>query len=109
VNHSADAPVSITSARTGRRADIRRRETRYLLSMGVRTLCFVGAFFASGVLRWTLVVAAVILPYIAVVIANATDRRGSTAPASFVAQDRPMLEGGSGGAAGPAHDEGSAP
>jgi hypothetical protein len=92
VNHSTDHPVSITSARSGRSADIRRREVRYLISMGVRTLCFVGAFFAGGVLRWTLVAGAVFLPYVAVVIANATDRRGAAAPASFVQQDRPMLD-----------------
>jgi Protein of unknown function (DUF3099) len=92
VNHSTDAPVSITSARTSRSADIRRREIRYLMSMGIRTLCFVGAFIASGALRWTLVVAALILPYIAVVIANATDRRSSTGSVPFVPANRPMLE-----------------
>ncbi|MGH3508144.1 MAG: DUF3099 domain-containing protein [Nocardioidaceae bacterium] len=94
MNHSADTPVSITSARASRSADIRRRETRYLMSMGIRTLCFVGAFVAGGVLRWVLVAAAVILPYVAVVIANATDRRVSAGPASFMPQDQPMLEAG---------------
>jgi hypothetical protein len=93
VNHSTNGPVSITSARTARSADIRRREVRYLMSMGIRTLCFVGAFIASGVLRWTLVVAALILPYIAVVIANATDRRSSTGSVPFT-PERPMLEAG---------------
>ena len=94
MNHSADPRVSITSARASRSVDIRRREVRYLTSMGIRTLCFVGAFVASGPLRWILVVAAVILPYVAVVIANATDRRGASAPATFVTQQRPMLESG---------------
>jgi hypothetical protein len=106
VNHSADARVSITSARTSRSADIRRREVRYLMSMGIRTLCFVGAFFAGGVLRWVLVAAAVFLPYVAVVIANAADRREVAGPASFMSSDRPMLEAGPGdraaeGEAGP--------
>ena len=94
MNHPTDAPVSITSARTSRSVDIRRREVRYLMSMGIRTLCFVGAFIASGWLRWTLIVAAVILPYVAVVIANAADRRGAAAPPTFVTQQRPMLENG---------------
>ena len=49
---------------------------RYLVSMGIRTACFVLAVGAIVVLHWTvvgwiLVVAAVILPYIAVVMANA--------------------------------------
>ena len=50
---------------------------RYLVSMGVRTTCFVLAVVAIVALHWTvvgwiLVVAAVILPYIAVVMANAS-------------------------------------
>jgi hypothetical protein len=55
--------------------DVRMR--RYLVSMGVRTTCFVLAVVAIVALHWTVVgwillVAAVILPYIAVVMANAT-------------------------------------
>ena len=46
--------------------------------MGVRTLCFVLAFFAEGWLRWTCVVLAVLLPYVAVVIANAVGPRTGT-------------------------------
>jgi len=50
---------------------------RYLVSMGIRTVCFVLAVVAIVLLHWTvigwaLVVAAVVLPYIAVVMANAT-------------------------------------
>jgi hypothetical protein len=56
---------------------------RYLLSMGIRTVCFVLAAIAIPVLHWTvvgwcLVIAAVILPYFAVVIANATRSTGGT-------------------------------
>ena len=57
---------------------------RYLLSMGIRTVCFVLAIVTTGPLRWILVAAAVFLPYVAVVLANATDRRRSPGPASFV-------------------------
>ena len=50
---------------------------RYLVSMTIRTACFLLAVIAIAVFHWaivgwTLVVAAVILPYIAVVMANAT-------------------------------------
>ncbi len=48
---------------------------RYLLSMGTRTLCFVLAVVLTGPARWVCVVLAVILPYVAVVVANATNRR----------------------------------
>jgi hypothetical protein len=56
---------------------------RYLLSMGIRTVCFVLAVIALAVLHWAvvgwgLVIVAVILPYIAVVVANATRLQGGT-------------------------------
>lgn len=56
---------------------------RYLVSMGIRTVCFILAVVALAVLHWTvigwtLVFAAVVLPYIAVVMANATRSPGST-------------------------------
>jgi len=56
---------------------------RYLVSMIIRTVCFVLAVVAIVLLHWTvvgwaLVVAAVVLPYIAVVMANATRSLQST-------------------------------
>jgi hypothetical protein len=66
---------------------------RYLLSMGIRTACFVGAIVAQGWLRWTLVAAALVLPYIAVVLANATDHRSQAGPPLFLSEDRRVLEG----------------
>lgn len=74
-------PVTITTARTGRSQDIHRREVRYLISMGIRTVCFVLAVVIHNPVRWALVAAAFILPYVAVVIANAANRGdGATVP-----------------------------
>lgn len=69
-------PVRITTATSGRSADIGARQRRYLISMAVRTACFVAAvlvFVSSGPgwLLWCLIIASFILPYIAVVMANA--------------------------------------
>ena len=36
-------PIRITTATRGRNADIDARQRRYLISMGVRTACFVAA------------------------------------------------------------------
>jgi Protein of unknown function (DUF3099) len=69
------ATVRITDARTAHSDDLKHRQKRYLLSMGVRTLCFVGAVIVDSWLRWVLLVAALFLPYIAVVMANAVSRR----------------------------------
>jgi hypothetical protein len=51
------------------------RMRRYLISMSVRTVCFVLAVVFDGWLRWTMAGAAIVLPYIAVVMANAGPRR----------------------------------
>ena len=71
--------VRITSAPASREADIALRQKRYLLSMSLRTVCFVGAIIASlaGV-HWLwpiLIGGALVLPYIAVVMTNAGSTR----------------------------------
>ncbi|MEY4101558.1 MAG: hypothetical protein RLZZ567_802 [Actinomycetota bacterium] len=44
---------------------------KYLISMSIRTACFIGAVLAPSPYRWFLIAGAVLLPYFAVVIANA--------------------------------------
>ena len=64
--------VRITTAAASRNDDISRRQRRYVMSMGLRTVCFVGAIVVGpGWLRWVLVAGALLLPYVAVVRANA--------------------------------------
>lgn len=64
--------VRITTAATSRNDEIAARQRRYVVSMGIRTLCFIAAVAVGpGWLRWVLVAAAVLLPYVAVVMANA--------------------------------------
>ena len=86
-----DAPVSITTARSGRTDDIKRRQVKYLISMAIRTICFVLAVVLTGPLRWVMVGAAFLLPYIAVVIANAADGREGEGPEAFDDEDRPQI------------------
>ena len=72
--------VRITSAAASRNDDIAARQKRYLFSMGIRTICFIGAIIASlAGIHWLwpiLIVAALLLPYVAVVMANAATTRG---------------------------------
>ena len=69
--HEGD-PVRITTANASRLEDIKARQKRYLFAMGFRTVCFIAAIFATdGWWRWVLIVAALVLPYVAVVMANA--------------------------------------
>jgi hypothetical protein len=90
-----DAPVSITSARTSRSDDIKRRQVKYLISMGIRTICFVLAVVLTGPLRWVMVTGAFVLPYFAVVIANAADGRESAGPSQFEDENLPQITAGS--------------
>ena len=66
---------SITSAATPHSEELGDREKKYAISMGIRTLCFIGAVVFTGPLRWVLVGAAVFLPYTSVILANAGVRR----------------------------------
>ncbi|GAB3039017.1 hypothetical protein GCM10011376_40280 [Nocardioides flavus (ex Wang et al. 2016)] len=68
--------VRITTARSSAAADMKSRQRRYAISMSIRTVCFLAAVFVGdGVLRWILVAAAVFLPFLAVVVANAENQR----------------------------------
>lgn len=62
---------TITSAQRSLSAEQSGRTRKYLISMGIRTACVIGAIFVPGWPRWVLIAGAVILPYLAVVIANA--------------------------------------
>lgn len=62
---------SVTTAPRKAADDLNARIRQYLVTMGIRTACFVLAFLTSGWVRWTCVALAVVLPYIAVVFANA--------------------------------------
>ena len=65
-------------------ASHRARMQRYVLSMGLRTVCFVAAILTQGWLRWSLVIAAVVVPYFAVLLANSDTRtRGITSQARW--------------------------
>jgi hypothetical protein len=68
--------IRITSAPESPSAELGHRERRYIISMTIRTVCFVGAIVVGGGwLRWVLVAAAFVLPYVAVVMANSASPR----------------------------------
>ena len=67
-----DDSVRITSAQRPRSEDIGGRQKRYLISMAIRTACFILAVVSIGHwFMWVFLVASFVLPYVAVVIANA--------------------------------------
>ncbi len=88
-----DDPVfRITGVGRGLAEDQAQRTKRYLVSMGVRTACFIGAVVTTGWIRWTLVAGAILLPYLAVVFANAgRERTEPPPPEIFLRPDRSQL------------------
>ena len=65
-------PIRITSATPGHSEEMAGRQRRYLISMAIRTACFLLAVvFAGGVLMWVFILASFILPPVAVIVANA--------------------------------------
>jgi len=63
--------VVITSAERGLSEDQGRRAKKYFISMMFRTACFILTVILPSPYRWVALIFAVILPYFAVVIANA--------------------------------------
>ena len=74
-DHGTDA-VRITTAPESPGQDLAHRQKRYMISMAFRTVCFVAAVAVGpGWLRWVLVAGAILLPSVAVVMANSVSPR----------------------------------
>ncbi|EST22165.1 DUF3099 domain-containing protein [Streptomyces roseochromogenus] len=94
--HGGGAQVfRITGARTGLAEDVRGRQRRYVISMTIRTASVILAVTLWNVERYVAFVALVagaLLPYVAVVIANAGRERPPSLPSTFIAAPtRPMI------------------
>ncbi|WP_077798574.1 DUF3099 domain-containing protein [Streptomyces sp. JHA26] len=84
----------ITGARTGLQEDVRGRQRRYVISMTVRTVSVILAACLWNVERHVAIVALVlgaVLPYIAVVIANAGRENAPSLPSTFVTVPPPPM------------------
>ncbi|MEU3844495.1 DUF3099 domain-containing protein [Streptomyces sp. NPDC028635] len=77
----------ITGARTGLQEDVRGRQRRYVISMTIRTLSVILAVSLWNVERYVAIAALVlgaVLPYIAVVVANAGRENAPGLPSTFL-------------------------
>jgi DUF3099 family protein len=80
VKNAKSSVYEISGARKGLTEDVAGRQRRYVISMSIRTVCFVSAVFTPSPWRWILIAGALFLPYIAVVLANAGREPTSNAP-----------------------------
>ncbi len=65
---------SITDAAAAHSDDMRERMIKYALAMGIRLVCLLLIFVVDGWFKIIAVAGAVFLPWIAVVIANGSDK-----------------------------------
>lgn len=86
---------SITSARLSPAVDRTTRQKRYLITMGIRMVCFALAIFTPDPWRWVFAAGAIVLPYIAVVLANTGTSR-TTRGVDEVVEIEPLVLPGSG-------------
>ncbi|MCX5608693.1 MULTISPECIES: DUF3099 domain-containing protein [unclassified Streptomyces] len=88
----------ITGARMGLDEDVRGRQRRYVISMAIRTLSVIATVLLWNVQRPVAIVtliAGALLPYVAVVIANAGRESTPSLPSHFIpAPVRPALDAG---------------
>ncbi|MFD9486115.1 DUF3099 domain-containing protein [Streptomyces sp. NPDC059991] len=94
----------ITGARQGLAEDVRGRQRRYVISMSIRTVSVVLTAVLWNIERPVAIVTLVLgalLPYVAVVLANAGRENVPSLPSTYIpAPSRPML--GAAPAGGPA-------
>ncbi|MFT3861621.1 DUF3099 domain-containing protein [Micropruina sp.] len=91
---AARRPVLITSAHRARSLDAEQRNKRYLATMAVRVVCFLGGVVAPTPWNWVLFVGAAVIPPMAVMLANAVDLRRPPDSDDEPASDRPAIEQG---------------
>ncbi len=80
---------SVTSLGEAPEVERKRRMIRYTIAMTVRVLCLVFGMFTQGWLMWALFAGAILLPYFAVVLANAQSNQ--EAPKTSAAVEAPTL------------------
>ena len=88
---SGDSEVhSITDAAAAHSEDMRQRMIKYALAMGIRMVCLILIFVVDGWFKIIAVAGAVFLPWIAVVIANGSDK--AETPSDLLLDSAPLAE-----------------
>ena len=73
----ATKPQTVTSIAIAPEQERRSRMIRYAIAMTIRFACVVLAVVVQGWAVWIFIAGAVLLPYFAVVLANAHDQSGN--------------------------------
>jgi len=85
MSRSSDATL-ITSARKGASLDVEERQRRYLITMGLRTACFIAFLSVPGWWKVACLIGAAVLPAVGVLLANNADHH---TPATVADDENP--------------------
>lgn len=86
------AAIVITSAQDALSIEQRGRARRYFISMMIRTGCFIATIFLPSPYRWFAMGGALVLPYVAVVFANA-GRENTTEMNAIIFEEKRQITG----------------
>ena len=84
--------IVITSAQDALSIEQRGRARRYFVSMMIRTGCFIATIFLPSPYRWFAMGGALVLPYVAVVFANA-GRENTTEMNAIIIEEKRQITG----------------
>ncbi|MFD1721027.1 DUF3099 domain-containing protein [Amnibacterium endophyticum] len=87
-----NAVQSATALHLSPAEDRKKRMRAYTTAMSIRTACFVLVFFVPGWWKLVFGIGAVVLPYIAVILANAGSAAGTSPISPGLQQGRLALE-----------------
>jgi hypothetical protein len=87
---SDDEVHKITNVSEARSDKLAGKERRYMISMAIRTVCFILLVVVPGPAKWAFLIGAVFLPYVAVVFANDPGR--AKGPSPFGEEIQPELQ-----------------
>ena len=96
-HESGSEVYRITTARSSLSEDIRGRQRRYVITMVIRTISVILTVVLWQISRpaaFATLVAGLLLPYIAVVVANAGRENAPGTPDTFVGPQTPPMVGG---------------
>ncbi len=84
--------IVITNAQEALSFEQRGRARRYFVSMMIRTACFIATIFLPSPYRWFAMGGALVLPYVAVVFANA-GRENTTEMNAIIYDQKKQISG----------------
>ncbi len=88
---SRESVQNVTSVGINPEFERRRRMIRYTVAMTIRVVCLILGMFVQGWLMWVCFAGAILLPYIAVILANDIQVRAESEAPVPVVQERKTI------------------